>query len=82
MLYSQDRTQLRRFFFSVWRKHEAREAMEPLESLIAEVIAQHPEYHTQLADEETALDRDYLPELGESNPFLHLAMHLAMREQL
>ena len=82
MLYSQDRTQLRRFFFSVWRKHEAREPMEPLESLIVDVIAQHPEYHAQLDDEEAALDRDYRPELGETNPFLHLSMHLAMREQL
>lgn len=82
MLFSQDRTQLRRFFFSVWRKHEAREPMEPLEGLIVDVIAQHPEYHAQLADEDVVLDRDYLPELGETNPFLHLAMHLAMREQL
>jgi hypothetical protein len=82
MLFSQDRTQLRRFFFSVWRKHQAREPMEPLEGLIADVIAQHPEYHAQLANEEAALDRDYLPEMGETNPFLHLAMHLAMREQL
>ena len=82
MIFSQDRTELRRFFFSVWRKHQAREPMEPLENLVAEVITQHPEYHAQLADEETALDRDYLPEMGETNPFLHLAMHLAMREQL
>jgi len=82
MLYSQDRTQLRRFFFSVWRKHQAREPMEPLEGMIADVISQHPEYHALLGDEEATLDRDFQPESGESNPFLHLSMHLAMREQL
>ena len=29
-----------------------------------------------------ALDQDFLPELGESNPFMHMGMHIAIREQL
>ena len=27
-------------------------------------------------------DRDWPPEMGETNPFLHLSMHLAISEQL
>ncbi|HXH04121.1 MAG TPA: DUF1841 family protein [Candidatus Competibacteraceae bacterium] len=82
MLFGQDRDQLRRFFCEVWRKHLGGEALEPLESLIAQVIAQHPEYHALLTDPERALERDWLPEMGETNPFLHMGMHIAIQEQL
>ncbi len=56
--------------------------MEPLEAQIADVIALHPEYHAPLEDPEGALDRDYTPEGGQSNPFLHMGLHLAIREQI
>ncbi len=82
-MFGQDRTALRRSFFQAWRKHRNGEALEPLEALIAQVIAMHPEYHALLeADEADQLDRDYLPELGQTNPFLHMAMHIAIHEQL
>jgi len=45
-------------------------------------MGQHPEYHTLLADPEGALDQDYTPERGETNPFLHLSMHLSISEQI
>jgi hypothetical protein len=82
MLFGQDRTQLRQVFFTAWRKYRAGEPMEPMERLIAEIVAHHPEYHASVENPEAHQDRDYLPETGESNPFLHLAMHIAIQEQL
>ncbi len=55
--------------------------MTPLEHQIAEVIAQHPEYHAILKNPES-LDQDYLPEMGQVNPFLHLSLHLSVQDQL
>jgi len=82
MLNSNDRSQLRRFYFEVWRKRLEEKPLEPMEILVAEVIQQHPEYHALLAHEDAVIDRDYLPEMGESNPFLHMGMHIGLREQL
>lgn len=82
MLFGQDRGALRRIFFTAWHKQRAGEPMEPLETMIAAVIAQHPEYHAMLEEPDRYADRDYLPEMGETNPFLHMAMHLSIQEQL
>jgi hypothetical protein len=50
--------------------------------MIADVIRMHPEYHALLDQGVEALDKDWLPEGGETNPFLHMGMHIAVREQL
>jgi hypothetical protein len=76
-----ERDRMRRFYGEVWRKHLAGLALEPLERLIAGVILQHPEYQSLLEGEEPA-SREFLPELGETNPFLHMGMHIAIQEQL
>jgi len=81
-MFGQDRQQLRKMYVDAWRKHQAGEPASALEQLIAEIIALHPEYHALLTAGEDALDRDFLPELGESNPFMHMGMHIAIREQL
>jgi uncharacterized protein DUF1841 len=81
-LFGGDRDSLRAHFFRVWSKVEAAESLEPLEAVIAEVIAMHPEYHAVIADPERNLDRDWHPEDGETNPFLHMALHIAIKEQL
>jgi len=47
-----------------------------------ELILMHPEYHAVLDERERYVEREYLPELGETNPFLHLSLHLALEEQL
>ena len=60
----------------------AGELLSALETIVADIIRLHPEYHTLLAHPEKALDRDWLPEGGETNPFLHMGMHIAIREQL
>jgi hypothetical protein len=80
--HNQSRDQLRQVYVDAWRKHRERLPMEPLEAQIADVVALHPEYHAQLEKPEAALARDFTPEGGQSNPFLHMGLHLAVREQV
>ena len=81
-MFTNDRNQLRKLFFASWQKFQSGDAMEPLEQMIAQIIQQHPEYHILLRDEDAHLDKDYTPEMGETNPFLHMSMHIAIVEQL
>lgn len=80
-MFGQDRTELRQMFFTAWQKHQTKQLMEPLEAVVAKIIELHPEYHPLLEDKET-LDKDYTPEMGQTNPFLHMAMHISIQEQL
>jgi len=78
MLYSQDRTKQRQFLARSWQKFTNKESLEPLETLLASIIQIHPEYHALINN----VDSDYFPEQGEVNPFLHINLHLALRDQL
>jgi hypothetical protein len=80
--HDQDRSGLRRHYVEAWRKHRSGTPLEPLEDQLVTLIEQHPEYHPLFEDDEQALGRDYTPESGQSNPFLHLGLHLAIREQV
>jgi hypothetical protein len=82
MLFGQNRDQLRRFYIEAWRKFQRNEPLQPLEAMIAEVVAQHPEYHTLLENEDKAIGHDFSSENGQGNPFMHMGMHLGLREQL
>lgn len=82
MFFEQNRDQMRRYYVESWRKARAGEALEPVERMIADVVADHPEYHALLENEDKALGREYLPEDGDTNPFLHMGMHIAIREQV
>ncbi len=82
MLFNPTRDQARQFLFDSWRKRRNGEPLTPLENLAAELIAKHPEYHLVFEQPEHHQDRDYRPEHGETNPFLHLMMHLAIEEQI
>ncbi|HEB96172.1 MAG TPA: DUF1841 family protein [Sedimenticola thiotaurini] len=81
-MFGNDRTGMRRVFTEAWRKQQQGEAMDPLETLIADIVRQHPEYHELLQDPERALERDFSPDGGETNPFLHLGMHISLQEQV
>ena len=81
-MFGNDRDGLRRYYCAVWEKASAGQALEPLERLIAEVVRQHPEYQAVLAHPEAALGREYTPEMGQTNPFLHMGMHIAIQEQV
>lgn len=80
-MFDPSREQARNFFMATWKKRVAGEVLTPLEHMAADLIALHPEYHVVLEDP-TALERDFPPEAGQVNPFLHLALHLAVEEQL
>jgi len=81
-MFNPTRDQARGFFFDLWAKSKANAPLTALESLALTLLLEHPEYHPVLDDAERYRDREWKPEGGETNPFLHLAMHLAIEEQL
>ena len=82
MMFNPTRDEARLFLFETWRKRRAGELLTPLEDLVAQLIEKHPEYHALLADPDHYQDKDYAPEHGATNPFLHLMMHLTLEEQI
>ncbi len=81
-MFNPSREQARRFFFETWQRYRANEPLEGAARTALEVILLHPEYHPMLEDPGRNLDRDWGPDSGENNPFLHLSLHLAIEEQL
>ncbi|MGH8679734.1 MAG: DUF1841 family protein [Burkholderiales bacterium] len=81
-MFAPSREQARRFFFDAWDKYRAGKPLEGLEHTALEILLLHPEYHPILEQSQRHIDRDYLPESGQLNPFLHLSLHLAVAEQL
>lgn len=75
------REELRRRYIDAWRRHRDGLPLEPLDAQIADVIALHPEYHAML-ERPDALTLDFTVETGRINPFLHMGLHLGLREQL
>ncbi|WP_426115025.1 DUF1841 family protein [Massilia sp. PWRC2] len=73
---------VRRFFCEAFRKQQAGELLSPMDAIAADWIAAHPEYASTLADADAAVARDYSVESGQTNPFLHLSMHLSIAEQV
>lgn len=82
MFADQDRNQLRRVYLAAWQKARQSLPMEPLEHQLAELIGEHPEYHALLETPDAVLAPDVPAHDGQSNPFLHLGLHMAIREQV
>jgi hypothetical protein len=80
VIFSQDRDTLRGMYRDAWRKRRDGEILSPLEAQIARVVEEHPEY--QATVESDAPGETYTPEGGATNPYLHMGMHLAIREQV
>ncbi len=76
------REQLRQSYAEAWRKHSERIPMTPLESLIADVIGRHPEYHALVSDAHAVHAYETAAEGTAENPFLHMGLHIAVREQV
>jgi Domain of unknown function (DUF1841) len=76
------RDQLRLAYTDAWRKFTGRMPMSAQEAAIADVIAQHPEYHGLVQDPAKTLALDSGPQAGQQNPFLHMGLHLAIRDQI
>jgi hypothetical protein len=81
-VFNPSREQARQFFFDAWRRFRHAESLSGLEQVAVEVVLEHPEYHALLHAPERNLDRDFSADAGTMNPFLHLSLHLAIREQL
>ncbi len=83
MIFGHDRKQLRKMYFDSWHKAEEGKVLTPLETEIVEVLKMHPEYHPVfLGDSNDQLDKDFNTASGDENPFLHMGLHLGIREQL
>ena len=82
MIYGQDRTQLRRIWFEAWQNYQNKDTLIPLHQELINIIKLHPEYHQMLDNPDNYLGKEYLPEFGETNPFLHMSMHQGIHEQL
>mgnify|MGYP002661049513 CR=1 FL=1 len=81
-MFNPSRDQVRQFFCEAWRKHRAREILDGAEAVAADLITHHPEYHKLLENPEAAVEKEFTPEGGQMNPFLHLSLHLAVADQL
>lgn len=81
MIFGEQRDQFRRVFVDAWRKARRGAPLEPLEQAIVSVIGAHPEYHGILAQADV-LTRDFAEQGDEANPFLHMAMHITIIEQI
>jgi hypothetical protein len=80
-MFNPSQAEVRRFFCAAFAKTQSGAAMEALEIIAGQWIAEHPEYHDDLRDADAAVLRAYDVESGRSNPFLHLSMHLSISEQ-
>ncbi|UQB41552.1 DUF1841 family protein [Thiomicrospira microaerophila] len=80
-MYTSERDKLRQHYADIWQKARNNQPLDALEKQIALVIEQHPEYH-KILENRQHIKNEYLPEMGETNPFLHMGMHLGIREQV
>lgn len=81
MFAGASRGQLRQRYFEAWRRHREGLPLEALDAQIVDVVAMHPEYHALLEDTQGA-SQEFTVEEGRLNPFLHMGLHLGIREQL
>lgn len=72
----------RQVFFISWQKYRQHQPLLPLEKQIVDVIIAHPEYHPLLENVTLQKEQAYFPDLGQSNPFLHMGLHLVIRDQV
>ena len=81
-MFNPSRDEARAFLVEAWTKHRTRQPLSALERIAAGLIAMHPEYHATFENPDRYAERDYAPESGDVNPFLHVSLHLAVAEQL
>lgn len=82
MLFQDSRESLRRQWLEAWRKGQGGAILSPLEDSLVVLVREHPEYHAWLEGGESRVHADFSVAHGQANPFLHLSMHLALREQI
>ncbi|WP_043888204.1 DUF1841 family protein [Methylophaga thiooxydans] len=80
-MFSQNRDQLRQFYHTVWLKMQSPQTLSALEQSVAQVLQMHPEYHA-VFEKKTHLEQEYFVESGDTNPYLHMGLHLSLHEQI
>jgi hypothetical protein len=80
-MFTPSQADVRRFFCQVRSKQKSGMTLDAMETLAGLWIEEHPEFHVDLDDIDLALDRMYQVEDGQTNPFLHLSMHVSISEQ-
>lgn len=78
----QDREAMRGAWRSAWQRHLQGLPLEPLQSQMVDLIAMHPEYQPLMSAAAAGADPADAAVGGSANSFLHLALHMALREQL
>ena len=81
-MFKPSRDEARRFLIDAWAKQRAGQPLTGLEDIAARLISMHPEYHATFEHPDRHVERDFAPETGDINPFLHLSLHVAVAEQL
>lgn len=81
-MFNPSREQVRQFFFDAWRQYRHGTPLTGMDAHAVNIALMHPEYHGILDAPERYLNREWTPEDGQTNPFLHMSMHLAIEEQL
>ncbi len=66
-------------YFKIFKKHLKKLPLEIVEAQVLDIILTHPEYHALLSNPETFMNQEFAL---EENPFLHMSLHIALREQL
>lgn len=81
-MFNPSRDQAREFWFAAWAKFQAQAQLTGLEKIAIEIAVRHPEYHAMLIRSDQNMARDFPPEAGSTNPYLHLSMHMSIAEQI
>ncbi len=81
-MFGSDRAAMREVFFRAWHGYRKNRTLDGIESVIVDVALRHPEYHAVLDATDNAPPRDFHAALGETNPFMHMGLHIAIAEQL
>ena len=80
-MFGNDRDQLRLQYYRAWQQYQDNQPLDALQRQIVAVLIDHPEYQAMFQNEH-ALGNEYAPESGQTNPFMHLGFHLAIRDQV
>jgi len=78
VIFTTDRQRLRQEMCESWGKHQSGAILTPLEQMIVDVALWHPEMHAFLENKASTTS-----DFGVGgNPYFHLSLHLALREQI
>ncbi|AUZ04077.2 MULTISPECIES: DUF1841 family protein [Vitreoscilla] len=81
-MYDVNTHDVRRYFAHVWQNRLNPLQLDALQQKALRIIEAHPEYQVYLENIEDYLDKNWTPEEGQTNPFLHLSLHLSIQEQV